>query len=132
MAKTQSSYPDKKTKELFKAILALKNMEEARRFFRDLLTLSEIEEFANRFQMAKLLYQGNSYLKVAEKLKTSTTTVTRVAHWLFRGMNGYKLILSRLFQKKNKEYLKELAVAKTEIKAGKGKEAKKVFEKLGI
>lgn len=100
MAKNLSAYPDKKTKELFKAILSLKNEAEASRFFRDLLTLSEIEEFANRFQMAKLLYQGNSYIKVTKKLKTSTTTVTRVAHWLFRGMNGYKLILSRLFPKK--------------------------------
>lgn len=91
---------DSKTKELYKGILLLKNTDEATKFFRDLLTPTEIEEFSNRFQMAKFLYQGNSYLKVSQKLKVSTTTVTRVAHWLFRGMGGYKLVLTRLFPKK--------------------------------
>jgi len=97
---SEERYPNAKTRELFKAVLNLKNQDEAIRFFRDLLTPAEINEFSNRFQMAKLLYQGNSYAKVAEKLKTSTTTVSRVAHWLFRGMGGYKLILTRLFPKK--------------------------------
>ena len=92
----KETYPDKKTKELFEAILKLKNKEEAIKFCRDLLTIAEIKEFSNRFQAAKLLNQGSSYLKVAEKLKMSTTTVSRVAHWLFRGRNGYKLILKRL------------------------------------
>ena len=92
----KETYPDKKTKELFEAILKLKNKEEAIKFFRDLLTIAEIKEFSNRFQAAKLLNQGSSYLKVAEKLKMSTTTVSRVAHWLFRGRSGYKLILKRL------------------------------------
>ncbi len=86
-------------KELYKGILQLKNEDEAAKFFRDLLTPAEIEEFSKRFQMAKLLFQGNSYAKVAEKLKTSTTTVTRVALWLNRGMGGYKLILTRLLGK---------------------------------
>ncbi len=100
MVKSLPSYPDKKVQELFKAILLLKNEEETKRFLRDLLTPVEIEEFSKRFQMAKLLYLGNSYLQVAKIVKTSTTTVTRVAHWLFRGTGGYKLILFRLFPKK--------------------------------
>lgn len=99
-SQTAKKYPDIFNKELFQAILKLKNPDETARFFRDLLTPAEINEFTNRFQMAKLLYQGNSYAKVAEKLKTSTTTVSRVAHWLFRGMGGYKLILTRLLPKK--------------------------------
>lgn len=96
----KKSYPSKQTRELFKAILTLKNQKETTAFFRDLLTLPEIKDFSNRFQMTKLLYQGNSYAKVAEKLKTSTTTVSRVAHWLFRGRGGYKLVLKRLLPKK--------------------------------
>lgn len=96
----QSFSSDKKNQELIKAILSLKTENEAKSFLRDLLTPAEMKEFTNRFQMAKLLFQGNSYLKVAQKLKTSTTTVTRVAHWLFQGTNGYKTILSRLYPKK--------------------------------
>ena len=93
------SYPDKKTKELFEAILKLKNKEEAAEFFRDLLTIGEIKEFSNRWQAAKLLAQGLSYTEVAKKLKMSTTTVARVAHWLNHGLGGYRLILNRTRKK---------------------------------
>jgi TrpR-related protein YerC/YecD len=96
----QTNYPTRGHKELFEAILKLKNPEEAMKFFRDLLTIAELDEFANRFQMAKKLYKGVSYIKVAKETKSSTTTVARVAHWLFRGMGGYKLILDRIQNKK--------------------------------
>lgn len=96
MVQKEEGYPDKKTSELFKVILSLQTTKEAASFFRDLLTISEIKEFANRFQAAKLLYQGRPIAKVAQKLKMSTTTVSRVAHWLKRGMGGYQLVLDRL------------------------------------
>jgi TrpR-related protein YerC/YecD len=92
----EKNYPTEKQLALFRAILNLKNVEEAVRFFRDLLTLGEIEEFANRWQMAKLLYQGHSYIEVAEETEASTTTVARVAKWLFEGKDGYIAILRRL------------------------------------
>lgn len=87
---------DKFSDDLLEAILSLKNKDEAKRFLRDLLTVAELKEFANRFQAAKLLLQGNSYLTVAKKLKMSTTTVARVAYWLHHGMGGYKVVLPRL------------------------------------
>lgn len=95
---TPPSYPDKKTKELFLAILKLKDTKEAIEFFRDLLTLPEIEEFSNRWLAVRLLASGHSYVEVAEKTKMSTTTVARVAHWLYQGLGGYRLILDRLGQ----------------------------------
>lgn len=97
---TPPSYPDQKTKELFLAILKLKDAKEAAKFFRDLLTLPEIEEFSNRWLAARLLARGHSYAEVAEKCKMSTTTVARVAYWLNRGMGGYKLILEKLSKKR--------------------------------
>ena len=96
---SNETYPDKKTKELSEAILKLKNKNEVVKFFRDLLTIAEIKEFSNRWQAAKLLSQGLSYAEVAKKLKMSTTTVSRVAHWLFHGLSGYKLILKRISKK---------------------------------
>ncbi len=88
-----------KTTELFKAILTLKTVKECERFFRDLLTLEEIREFVVRWQMAQMLDKGMSYREIAEKIKTSTTTVARVAHWLHYGMGGYRLVLDRLKKK---------------------------------
>jgi len=93
----QENYPSKETKELLSAILKLKNKNEAVKFFRDLLTIKEINDLTLRFKIAQLLYQRKySYEKIAKKCQISTTTVTRVAHWLFKGMGGYKLILDRL------------------------------------
>lgn len=91
-------YPTADRKELYKAILKLKNKKEAIAFFRDLLTLGEIEAVSERWQMAKLLWTTSlSYKKIAKKTGGSTTTITRVAHWIENGMGGYKTILTRLF-----------------------------------
>ena len=83
--------------DLYQAILNLKTPAEVASFWRDLLTLKEIKTIDKRFEMAKLLYQGMSYAKIAKKLKVSTTTVTRTAFWLKHGKGGYQLVLKRLF-----------------------------------
>lgn len=93
------SYPTQEMNELFQAILKIKSEKEAANFFRDLLTLPELEEFANRWQIVKRLVAGESYLSISKKLKVSTTTVTRVAQWLNNGMGGYKAVSSRVFKK---------------------------------
>jgi len=87
----------KNERKLFKAFLTLKNEKEAANFLRDLLTLKEIEEFSKRLQIAEMLFTNKkTYKEIAKKVGTSTTTVTRVAQWLFRGEDGYKTVLKRL------------------------------------
>jgi TrpR-related protein YerC/YecD len=81
--------------DLFEAILSLTTVEEAERFFRDLCTLSELEAMAHRWQAAQLLDEGLSYQEIARRTGASTTTVTRVAHWLRHGEDGYRLALDR-------------------------------------
>ena len=81
--------------ELFEAILSLENKAEVERFLRDLCTLAELEAMAHRWTVARLVDQGLPYLEVAEKAGASTTTVTRVAHWLRHGEGGYRLALDR-------------------------------------
>jgi TrpR-related protein YerC/YecD len=93
---TAHGWENERTGRLFQGILKLKTVKECEDFFRDLATLREIEEMAERFEIARLLNSGQSYLKIAKKVKTSTTTVTRVAHWLNHGRGGYKLVLNRL------------------------------------
>lgn len=83
-------------KNLIKVIASLQNEQEVANLLRDLLTVSEIHEFANRIEMVRLLKQGISYQKIAKKTRSSTTTVTRVAHWLFHGCGGYQKIVDIL------------------------------------
>lgn len=100
-----ASYPTREMKELFAAIREIRSDKEAENFFRDLLTIPELTEFANRWQMVKGLVEGKSYLEIAQELGVSTTTVTRVAHWLHSGTGGYKEIATRLFdRRKPKDY----------------------------
>ncbi|MFH0951984.1 MAG: YerC/YecD family TrpR-related protein [Patescibacteria group bacterium] len=89
----------KEIDELYKAVLLLKNLDEARRFFRDLLTREEIEEIAGRWQVVRMIDQGIPYRNIAEKTGVSTATITRVARWLKEGMGGYRLMLDRLASK---------------------------------
>jgi TrpR-related protein YerC/YecD len=81
--------------ELFDAIRLLETREETERFFRDLCTIAELEAMAHRWSVARLLDRGLSYLEIAAKTHASTTTVTRVAHWLRHGEGGYRLALER-------------------------------------
>lgn len=95
------SYSPKTPEEklLVKTLAAAKNEQEVASFLRDLLTTNEISELANRVQIASLLFKNtHSYLDIAEKAKTSTTTVTRVAHWLFKGCGGYYTLLKRVMK----------------------------------
>jgi TrpR-related protein YerC/YecD len=99
----EENYPSKEAKELLAAILKLKSLNEAVKFFRDLLTIKEINDSSTRFQIAKDLYlKKGSYQTIAKKHRVSTTTVTRVAHWLYHGMFGYKLILQRITKSSKK------------------------------
>lgn len=100
---TPASYPTTPMKELFRALLSLQNESEAANFLRDLLTIPELSEFANRWQIVKMLYQKVPYGKIAATLGVSTTTVTRVAYWLSSGFGGYKSVADRIFTTKFKD-----------------------------
>lgn len=90
-------YPTPLMRELFAAILKLRNEKEAVSFFRDLLTIAELKEFANRWQVVKLLREGRTYEAIAKRMMISTATVTRVAHWLHHGLGGYRSVANRVF-----------------------------------
>ena len=86
----------KNTQDLYTAILALKNIGEAKRFFRDLLTEQEIVEFGNRWKAARMLDRDISYAVISNETGLSSTTVARISRWLQKGMGGYRLMLKRL------------------------------------
>lgn len=92
-------YPTKQDEELINAISNLKGEKEVTALLRDLLTPAEIEEFSRRFQMAKLLWTTTlPYIDIAKQVGTSTTTVTRVAQWLYKEpWQGYATALQRVY-----------------------------------
>lgn len=89
------------TKNLYEAILLLENLNEAKSFFRDLLTEQEIKEFGKRWQAAQLLHNKVSYNNISKITKLSSTTIARISRWLYKGKGGYKKILKKL-DKQNK------------------------------
>ena len=86
---------------LYKAILTLKNENEAKKFFGDLLTEVEIKEFANRWKVAQMLDEKVQYEIIAKETGMSSTTIARISKWLNAGMGGYKLMLKRIDTKQN-------------------------------
>jgi TrpR-related protein YerC/YecD len=93
------SYPTNEDRELIKAFRFLETEGEIVGFLRDLCTPAEIEEFSRRFRIAKLLWTTElPYLEIAQRVGTSTTTVTRVAHWLYKeSYKGYRTALKRMY-----------------------------------
>ena len=89
------TWQTREMKELFDAIRSLKSRTELEAFLRDLCTLPELEAMAHRWQVARLVESGMTYAEIAERTGASTTTVTRVAHWLRHGEGGYRLALER-------------------------------------
>jgi len=77
------------------ALGALRSDDEIKRFLRDLCTLPELEALTHRWQTVQLLDEGVPYLEIAERVPTSTATVTRVAQWLKHGTGGYRVALDR-------------------------------------
>ena len=63
-------------------------------FMRDIGTLSELQAWSERFEVAKQLAQGKTYREIAKNTGASTTTVTRVAKFLENGEGGYRTILN--------------------------------------
>ena len=91
-----SAWSTKELKDLVKALLSIQKEQELLHFLRDLCTLEELTEMATRWRIAQLLYEGKlSYRQVAQKTKVSTTTVTRIAAWLWHGEGGYAAALER-------------------------------------
>ena len=81
---------------LFKAVLALENIDECYDFFEDVCTINELLSLAQRFEVAKMLREQKTYLEIAEKTGASTATISRVNRSLNYGNDGYDRVFERL------------------------------------
>ena len=84
---------------LFDGILKLQTREEAYRFFEDICTAGERGAMQQRFEVASMLREKNTYSEIAEKTGASTATISRVNRSLMYGDDGYELVLKRLEEK---------------------------------
>lgn len=83
------------TRDLSRAIVALRSEDEALRFLRDLCTVTEIRELGERWHVARLLDAGVSYAEIARQTGASSATISRVGQWLRYGRGGYRLLIDR-------------------------------------
>ena len=84
---------------LFDVILNLEDREDCYRFFEDLCTVKELQDFAQRMEVAVLLSQGENYLSIAQKVGVSTATISRVSKCLNYGKGGYRRAIEKLEEK---------------------------------
>lgn len=81
---------------LLEAIVSLRDVDDARALFDDLLTPREVEDLAQRLTVARMLDAGVPYVRIQQVTGASATTVARVARCLKYGPGGYRSILDRL------------------------------------
>ena len=80
---------------LLETILRLDDLDEAERFFRDLCTLTELRDMAQRWAVVRLLDSGLHYAEISRQTGASTATITRIASWLNHGEGGYRSMLEK-------------------------------------
>ena len=90
------AWRDEAARKLFEATLRLETLDEASAFFRDLCTLGELHDMAQRWAVVRLLDQGMHYAEISQRTGASTATITRIAQWLHNGEGGYLKALERL------------------------------------
>ena len=75
--------------------MALPDRAAAARFLRDLCTLRELHDMAQRWQVVQLLALGRHYAEISRETGASTATITRIAQWFHHGTGGYREALER-------------------------------------
>lgn len=86
---------------LFKAIMTLKDTDEFCAFFEDICTIKELQDMAQRFEVAQRLYDKQVFREIADETGASSATISRVNRCLMYGSGGYKKAIERL-KKENK------------------------------
>lgn len=91
---------DENIDDLFQGILLLENEKECYKFFEDVCTIGELKAIAQRFKVAKMLSEGQTYNNIVKKTGASTATISRVKRFLNYGADGYNIILRRMTSEK--------------------------------
>ncbi len=94
----QNGLRNRQTDFLVRAMLSVESQEECYALLADLFTIREVQDMAQRMEVAKLLRDKTTYVEIAARTGMSTATISRVNRALMYGAGGYELVLSRLEQ----------------------------------
>ena len=85
---------------LVKGLLKLETEEECFAFLEDVCTIKELQDMAQRFDVALKLSDGFNYNQVSAATGASSATISRVNKCLMYGNNGYKNVIDRIKEEK--------------------------------
>lgn len=80
--------PREISKALYEEIIKLQDLDSCYRFFEDLCSINELRSMEQRFDVARLLYEGKVYTEIVEETGASSATISRVNRALKYGANG--------------------------------------------
>lgn len=75
---------------LYETILKLKDIDECRKFFEDVCTVTEMRSMEQRYDVAVLLSQGKIYNDILSQTGASSATISRVSRMLSFGTGVLK------------------------------------------
>ena len=92
-----------KSSDLINAFLSLKNEDELKAFFRDIMSERDLRELDMRWEVAKKLDAGVPFLQIQEETGQSPVTITKINAAgnltginLIEGCGGYKMMIERM------------------------------------
>ncbi|MBR2707529.1 MAG: DNA-binding transcriptional regulator [Mogibacterium sp.] len=86
----------KNMRQFYRAVLALENEEECRRFFDDVATIKEVLDLSARLEVARLLSEGEVFSEISRETGASSATISRVNKCIAYGEGGYETVLERI------------------------------------
>ena len=100
MNKTGKNGKKERNTDLYRAIVALQDIDECMKFFDDLCSITELRAMEQRYQVAQLLNDGHIYSDILERTGASSATISRVNRSLLYGAGGYVAAFQRLEERK--------------------------------
>lgn len=84
------------TDMLVRALMSVRTEDECYALLSDLCTIQEIQELAQRVEVARRLRERETYAGIAAATGVSTATISRVNRALQYGSGGYEAALKRM------------------------------------
>lgn len=100
MVKVMNKFHSESVDTLVKGLLKLETEEECYAFLEDVCTIKELQDMAQRFDVALKLSDGFNYNQVSKETGASSATISRVNKCLMYGNNGYNTVIKRLKEEK--------------------------------
>lgn len=75
---------------LVHTLVAMSDETKCRAFLEDICTIKELQDIAQRLEVAYMLDEGKNYQEISKSTGASTATISRVKKCLVYGSGGYR------------------------------------------